>query len=82
MIKSAVALLVICIQFGAIIYFMDRAGKQEHQLAVMREELVDWEQISATYRRSAARFALSSEKCLALVKTYQASIFQPVEMNK
>ena len=81
-ITATFTLLLICAQFGAIIWLMRAADIQRERLAVMREELVDWEQIAATYRSSAARYAITSEKCQQTMRIYQSSIFQPAEMRK
>lgn len=48
----------------------------------MREEVADWEQIAETWKRSAMGYALAHDGCMRVVRTYQRSIFQPVEMNK
>ena len=75
-------LAIICIQFGIIAGFVVHFSRQETRFAVMREELTDWEQIAETWKRHALRAALSYDGCTRVVRTYQRSIFQPVEMNK
>lgn len=80
--RHSIYLAIICIQFGIIAGFVVHYGREETRFAVMREEVADWEQIAETWKRSALRAALSYDGCMRVVRTYQRSIFQPVEMNK
>ena len=81
-ITTTFTLLLICTQFAANIWLMRAVDKQRDRLSVMHEELADWEQIADAWKRSATGFALAHGKCMQTVRTYQSSIFQPVEMNK
>ncbi len=78
----ALAVAIICIQFGIIAGFVVHFSRQETRFTVMREELADWEQIVSMWKRQALSFALAHDGCMRVVRTYQRSIFQPVEMNK
>lgn len=85
----AAYLAIICIQFGVIIGFMVHFAKVEMRHEVMRIKLkvaqadaTDWEQIATSYKQSSATYALSSERCLAAMRDYHRSMFQPVEMGK
>ena len=80
--RHSIYLAIICIQFGIIAGFVVRYSEQRTQLASMREELTDWEQIAAMWKRQALSFALAHDGCTRVVRTYQRSIFQPVEMAK
>ena len=75
-------LAIICIQIGIIAALVVRYSEQRTQVATMREELTDWEQIAAMWKRHAMSYALAHDGCQRVVRTYQRSIFQPVEMNK
>ena len=81
-ITTTFTLLLICTQFAANIWLMRAVDKQRDRLSVMHEELADWEQITETWKRSAMGYALAHDGCMRVVRTYQRSIFQPVEMNK
>ena len=78
----SIYLAIICIQFGIIVGFVVYCSRQETRIAIMHEELTDWEQIAEMWKRNAVSYALASEGCRKIVRTYQRSIFQPVEMNK
>ena len=78
----SICLAIICIQIGIIAGIVVRYSEEQARLAVMREELTDWEQIAEMWKRNAVSYALASEGCRKIVRTYQRSIFQPVEMAK
>ena len=80
--RHSIYLAIICIQFGIIAGFVVRYSEQRTQVASMREELTDWEQIAAMWKQHAMGYALSHDGCMRVVRTYQRSIFQPVEMAK
>jgi len=75
-------LTIICIQFGIIIGFVVHTSRQDQQIEAWRIEAMDWEHISEAHKRSAATWAMQSEKCLLVVRDYQRSVFQPKEMGK
>ena len=79
---TAAYLIIICIQCIIIMWFVLQSGHQRTQIATLQEEVTDWEQIAASYRSAAARYALSSEKCLQTMRVYQSSMFQPAEIGK
>ena len=81
-ITHSVYLAIICIQFGIIAAFVVHFGREETRFAVMREELTDWEQVAAMWKQHAMSYALAHDGCTRVIRTYQRSIFQPVEMNK
>ncbi len=80
--KHSIYLAIACIQFGIIAGFVVHYSRQEARFAIMREEVADWEQIAGTWKLSAMRYALAHDGCMRVVRTYQRSIFQPVEMNR
>lgn len=80
--RHSIYLAIICIQFGIIAGFVVHYSREETRFAVMREEVADWEQIAETWKRSAMGYALAHDGCMRVVRTYQRSIFQPVEMAK
>ena len=82
MIRSVYYLILICVQFAAVILLVVHSREQDRQLTLLQNEAGDWEQISETWKRSAATYAMSSERCLATVRDYQRMVFQPAEMSK
>ncbi len=80
--RAAVYWAFVVVQFAVIIGFMLHSREQDRQLTLLHNEAGDWEQISETWKRSAATYAMSSERCLATVRDYQRMVFQPVEMSK
>ncbi len=80
--SHSIYLAIICIQFGIIAGFVVHCSRQEARIATMHEELTDWEQIAETWKRSAMGYALAHDGCMRVVRTYQRSIFQPVEMGR
>ncbi len=79
---KALAVAIICLQFGIIAGFVVHYSREETRFAVMREELTDWEQIAEMWKRHAMGYALAHDGCMRVVRTYQRSIFQPVEIAK
>ena len=80
--RPAIYWAIIVTQFVAILFFMLHSREQDRQLTLLQNEAGDWEQISETWKRSAATYAISSERCLATVRDYLRMVFQPVEMGK
>ncbi len=75
-------LILICVQFAAVILVVLHSREQDRQLTLLQNEAGDWEQISETWKHSSITNARAADTCLQTIRTYQRQVFQPQEMSK